>query len=120
MTLVVTIQSVARRWTTKCCTWTASQLHAAKMLPWQLATEYCIARKFGGLVVYLNNRQIKIHQNFLLAYIRMAILYRTAKLKSANTFAMAIWDPTAKFNSRQYFRLYGIPNTGLQREVLLL
>ena len=27
--------------------------------------------------------------------------------KSTNTFAMAIWDPTAKFNSRQYFRLYG-------------
>ena len=22
-------------------------------------------------------------------------------------FGMAIWDPTAKFNSRQYFRLYG-------------
>ena len=37
----------------------------------------------------------------------MAILYRTAKFKSANTFEMAIWDPTAKFNSRQYFRLYG-------------
>ena len=37
----------------------------------------------------------------------MAIPYRTAKLKSANAFAMAIWDPTAKFNSRQYFRLYG-------------
>ena len=36
----------------------------------------------------------------------MAILYRTAKFKSANTFAMAIWDPTAKFNFRQYFRLY--------------
>ena len=62
--------------------------------------------KFGGLAVYLNNRQIKIRQNFLLAYKRTAIPYQTAKLKSANTFAMAIWDPTAKFNSRQYFRLY--------------
>ena len=29
------------------------------------------------------------------------------QFKSANTFAMAIWEPTAKFNSRQYFRLYG-------------
>ena len=37
----------------------------------------------------------------------MAIPYRTAKFKSANRFAMTIWDPTAKFNSRQYFRLYG-------------
>ena len=37
----------------------------------------------------------------------MAILYRAAKFKSANMFAMAIWDPTAKFNSCQYFRLYG-------------
>ena len=64
--------------------------------------------KFGGLAVYLNNRQIKIRQNFLLAYIRVAIPYRTAKLNSTNTFAMAIWDPTAKFNSRQYFQLYGI------------
>ena len=64
--------------------------------------------KFGDLAVYLNNRQIKICQNFLLAYICMAIPYRTAKLKSTNTFAMAIWDPTAKFNSCQYFRLYSI------------
>ena len=27
---------------------------------------------------------------------------------SANMFEMAIWDPTAKFNSCQYFQLYGI------------
>ena len=40
----------------------------------------------------------------------MAILYRAAKFKSANTFEMAIWDPTTKFNSRQYFRLYGSNN----------
>ena len=38
----------------------------------------------------------------------MAIPYRTAKFKSANTFKTAIWDPTAKFNSCQYFQLYGI------------
>ena len=42
---------------------------------------------------------IKIRQNFLLAYIRMAIPYRTAKFKSAK-----IWGSTAKFNARQYFR----------------
>ena len=38
----------------------------------------------------------------------MAIPYQTAKVKSANMFAMAIWDLTAKFNSCQYFLLYGI------------
>ena len=30
-------------------------------------------------------------------------------------FVMAIWDPTAKFNSRQYFRLYGISYFAAQR-----
>ena len=54
------------------------------------------------------NCQIGIHQNFLLAYMRMAILYRTAKFKSANIFAIAILGSTAKFNSRQYFRLYSM------------
>ena len=58
--------------------------------------------KFGGW------RSIKIHQNFLLAYIRMAILYRTAKFKSANILPIAILGSTAKFNSGQYFRLYGM------------
>ena len=61
--------------------------------------------QFGGLYY---NRQIKIRQNFLLAYIRMAIPYRTAKFKSANILLIAIWGSTAKFNARQYFRLYGI------------
>ena len=64
--------------------------------------------KFGGLAVYLCNRQIKMRQYFILAYIHVAIPYRTAKFKSANIFAIAIWGPTAKFNPRQYFRLYGI------------
>ena len=60
--------------------------------------------RFGGLYYY---RQIKIRQNFLLAYIRMAILYRIAKFKSANILAIAILGSTTKFNARQYFRLYG-------------
>ena len=63
--------------------------------------------KFGGLAVYYYNRQIKIRQNFLLIYIRMAIPYRTAKFKSANILSIAILGSTAKFNARQYFRLYG-------------
>ena len=32
----------------------------------------------------------------------------TAKFKSANIFISAAWDQTAKFNDRQYFRLYGM------------
>ena len=41
---------------------------------------------------------------------RMAIPYRTAKFKSANNImlSIAILSSTAKFNFRQYFRLYGI------------
>ncbi|MCG8624799.1 MAG: hypothetical protein MJE68_22730 [Proteobacteria bacterium] len=54
--------------------------------------------RFGGLCY---KRQIKIRQNFLFAYIRMAILYLTAKFKSANILAIAIWSSTAKFNSHQ-------------------
>ena len=61
--------------------------------------------QFGGLYY---NRQIKICQNFLLAYIHMAIPYRTSKFKSANILAIVILGSTAKFNSRQYFQLYGI------------
>ena len=49
--------------------------------------------RFGGLYY---NRQIKIHRNFLLAYIR------TAKFKSTNILAIAILGSTAKFNSHQY------------------
>ena len=65
--------------------------------------------KFGGLAVLhvYYNRQIKIRQIFLLAYIRMAIPYRTAKFKSANTLIIAILGSTTNFNSRQYFWLYG-------------
>ena len=37
----------------------------------------------------------------------MAISYST-KFKSANSFVITIWGLTAKFNSRQYFWLYGI------------
>ena len=36
----------------------------------------------------------------------MAILFWTTKFTSANMFTMTIWDPTAKFDSHQYFRLY--------------
>ena len=77
---------------------------------WQLPYSRKIWRgiKFGGLAIYYYNRQIKIRQNFLLSYIRMAIPYRTAKFKSANILSIAILGSTAKFNARQYFRLYGV------------
>ena len=47
---------------------------------------YCIAGnfKFGGLAVYLCNRQF---------IVRMMIQYRTTKFKSANIFAMVIFGP---------------------------
>ena len=38
--------------------------------------------KFGGLVVYLCDHQIKICQHFV--YIRMATPYQTTKVKSTN------------------------------------
>ena len=38
----------------------------------------------------------------------MVILYRTAKFKSASILAIAILGSTAKFNSRQYFRVFDI------------
>ena len=40
--------------------------------------------------------------------IRMAIPYRTGKIKSANIFTMVILGPTAKFKSRQNFWRYGM------------
>ena len=64
--------------------------------------------KFGSLAICLRNCQIKIRQYFILVYTRMAIPHWTAKFKSANIFSMAIWGPTAKFNSCQHFLLYGM------------
>ena len=64
--------------------------------------------KFGGLAVCLATAKLKSTDISYLHIIHMAIPYRTAKFKSANIFAMGIWGPTAKFNSCQYSRLYGI------------
>ena len=43
---------------------------------------------------------------------------RPGTLKSANIFAMAILGPIAKFNSCQYFRLYGIHLVVMQIDTL--
>ena len=58
--------------------------------------------KFGSLAVYLTAAKLKsTNISYLHNYVCMVIPYRTTKFKSANIFAMAIWGPTAKFNSRQ-------------------
>ena len=76
---------------------------------------YRIAGKFGGelnLAVWRsilqppNLKSAKISYSHI--YIHMAIPYRTTKFKSANILAIALLGSTAKFNARQYFRLYGI------------
>ena len=54
------------------------------------------------------NRQIKIRQFFFRVHVRMAILYHTAKFNSNNGVKNVVLGQTAKFNDRQYFRLYGI------------
>ena len=62
--------------------------------------------KFGGLVVYLSNRQIKIHQ--IISYSHIYVWRSRTDPPNLNMFRMAIWDPTTKFNSRQYFWLYTV------------
>ena len=60
--------------------------------------------KFGGLAVYITTAKLKFTK---ISYSLMAIPYQTGKFKSANILAIASLGSTAKFNSRQYFRLYG-------------
>ena len=74
-----------------------------------------IAGKFGGLAVYITTTKLKSAKiSYLHNIIRMAIPYRTAEfniiilLLCCNILAIAILGSTAKFNSRQYFRLYDI------------
>ena len=50
----------------------------------------------------------------------MAIPCQTAKFKSANMFTMAIYGPTAKFNSRQYFQLYGMCHNTVNLEIFVV
>ena len=71
--------------------------------------------KFGGLAVYITTAKLKSAKiSYSHTYIIMAIPYRTMKFKSANILAIiAILSSTAKFNSRQYFRLYGMDTLSL-------
>ena len=65
------------------------------------------SRKFGGLAVYSTTTKLK-SAKISYSHIGMAISYQTAKFKSDNILKIiVILGPIAKFNSRQYFRLYG-------------
>ena len=63
--------------------------------------------KFGGLAVCLRTAKLK-SAKFFRVHVRMAILYHTAKFNSNNGVKNVVLGQTAKFNDRQYFRLYGI------------
>ena len=70
--------------------------------------------KFGSLAVYnYYNRQIIIHQNFLLTY---NYTYGNPVPNQIPLQYIAILGSIAKFNSHQYFQLYGStvepPNKG--------
>ena len=61
--------------------------------------------KFGGLAVYITITKSK---NFLLhSHIILYVWRSRTEPPSANILAMAILGSTTKFNSCQYFRLYG-------------
>ena len=67
--------------------------------------------KFGGLVGYVTTTKLKSAKISYSHIIRMVILYRTGKFKSANILAIALLGSTAKFNFHQYFQLYGTINS---------
>ena len=50
----------------------------------------------------------------------MAILYHTAKFNSNNGVKNVVLGQTAKFNDRQYFRLYGIQNDLIDHAHIIL
>ena len=66
--------------------------------------------KFGSLAVHVcvKTAKLKSANFFLRVHVRMVIPYHTAKFKSTNDVKNVVLGQTAKFNDRQYFRLYGI------------
>ena len=63
---------------------------------------YSIAKKFGGelnLVVWLSTFAIAKLKSANISCLHICVWQSPTELKSTNIFAMAIWDPTAKFNS---------------------
>ena len=64
--------------------------------------------KFGGLAVYITTTKLKFAK---ISYLHIYIWQSRTEppnFKSANILVIAILGSTAKFNSRQYFQLYGI------------
>ena len=64
---------------------------------------YCITGKFEGelnLAVWrIDQPTTKISSLHIYIHVYMMILYRAAKLKSANISESYVWDETAKFSS---------------------
>ena len=89
-------------------------LKVAVHLPY--SRKYWRSIKFGSLVVgeatiKFKSAKFKCDLRKYVYFTRARILYvrnYTAKFKSIHIFISATRDQTAKFNDRQYFRLYGI------------
>ena len=75
------------------------------MVIWRSTFTIAKLKSANTCISYLNIQSCIMH---------MVIPYRTTKFKSANIFSMAILGPSAKFNSCQYFRLYGMLNSLLE------
>ena len=75
---------------------------------------YRIAGKFGGelnLAVWRSTFATAKLKCANISYLHIYMWRSRTEPPNLNPpifFAIAIWGPTAKFNSRQYFRLYGI------------
>ena len=62
--------------------------------------------KFGGLAVYITTAKLKFPTRIYM-YTHGDPKLNCQKFKSASILVIVIWGSTAKFNSHQYFRLYG-------------
>ena len=87
--------------------WTRPQLQP----PWSFQhIMYRIAGKFGGelnLAVWRSAWATVKLKSAKISYSHIYIWWSRTEPPNLNP-PMAIWDPTTKFNSHQYFRLYGI------------
>ena len=76
-------------------------------------TQYCMAGKFGGelnLVVWQPAFATAKLKSTKISYLHIIYMYGDP-VSNHQIKEMIIWDPTAKFNSCQYFWLYGNTNT---------
>ena len=95
------------------------------LLQWSGITRgiYRIDGKFGGelnLAVWQSSFATTKLKSTNISYLHIYVWRSLTKLPNLNLpifFVMAIWGPTTKFNSRQYFRLYGNFFNTIQREI---